>query len=77
MDISKIDKNLAAKNIADKPNVEWYNIKEAPFKIYGLYNPQTAQPENGTLFNSLEKECPKCHAKVTGKFCSECGEKLE
>ena len=43
----------------------------------GLYNPQTAQPENGTLFNSLEKECPKCHAKVTGKFCSECGEKLE
>ena len=41
MDISNVDKNLAAKNIADKPNIEWHNIKEAPFKIYGLYNPET------------------------------------
>ena len=24
-----------------------------------------------------EKECPKCHEKVTGKFCSNCGEKVE
>ena len=23
------------------------------------------------------KECPKCHEKVTGKFCSNCGEKVE
>ena len=41
MDISKVDKNLAAKNIADKPDIEWHNIKKAPFKIYGLYNPET------------------------------------
>lgn len=24
-----------------------------------------------------EKKCPKCGATVTGKFCSECGEKIE
>ncbi len=41
MDIGKIDKNMAAKNIADKPDIEWHNIRKAPFKIYGLYNPET------------------------------------
>ena len=51
MDISKVDKNLAAKNIADKPNVEWHNIKENPFKIYGLYNPKTQD-----VFRRIPKE---------------------
>ncbi len=51
MDISKIDKNLAAKNIADKPDVEWHNIKKAPFKIYGLYNPETEK-----VFRRVPKE---------------------
>lgn len=27
--------------------------------------------------NTNEKECPNCHAKVNGKFCSECGTKIE
>ena len=40
MDIKKIDPNLADKQIADKPNVEWHDIRETPFAIYGLYDPQ-------------------------------------
>lgn len=48
------------------------------------YNPQTNQPEMGTVFSQTDnnkkeevKICPKCKAKVTGKFCSNCGEKIE
>ena len=80
----------------------------------GVYNPNPAQPEMGTIFASApqtpvqneapaqettpaeatpdthveetpavvpegtgEIECPNCHEKVTGKFCSNCGTKLE
>lgn len=46
-----------------------------------LYNPNPNQPEAGTIFNNnaapAEKECPNCHEKVTGKFCSNCGTKIE
>lgn len=38
--IQKIDPNLADKKIADKPNVQWYDIRKAPFTIYGLHDPQ-------------------------------------
>ncbi len=48
------------------------------------YNPQTNQPEEGTMFAKekqseefTEKHCPKCGAVVTGKFCSECGQSIE
>ena len=63
----------------------------------GVYNPNPAQPEMGTIFagaatkpkeekeekqeevkeESNEKECPNCHEKVTGKFCGNCGTKIE
>ncbi len=49
------------------------------------YNPGNAQPEMGTLFgtgtsseeSTAAKTCPNCGAPVTGKFCSECGTKIE
>lgn len=48
-----------------------------------LYNPNPQQPEAGNVFaggvinNEELKECPNCHEKVSGAFCSHCGTKLE
>lgn len=39
MNIEQIDKNLAPPEMKDIPDVEWHDIREAPFEIYGLYNP--------------------------------------
>lgn len=41
MKIEEIDKNFRAKDCAEKPDTHWYNIKEEPFEIYGLYNPKS------------------------------------
>ncbi len=38
-DISQIDKNLATASLTDAPDCVFYDVRKAPFKIYGLYNP--------------------------------------
>ena len=35
--IEKIDKNLAIESTIDKTGLAFYNVLEAPFKIYGVY----------------------------------------
>ncbi len=44
MDISKIDSNFIVKNELDRTDIEWYDIRKAPFKIYGPYNPTNEVP---------------------------------
>ena len=38
--IGEIDKNLKIETKLDLKDVRWYNVRSAPFTIYGLYNPQ-------------------------------------
>lgn len=35
-DITKVDKNFIVKDEIDKDDVKFYNINEAPFKVYGV-----------------------------------------
>ncbi len=49
-DISKIDRNLAVAGI-DAPDCVLYDVRNAPFKIYGLYKPETE-----TTFRRLPEE---------------------
>ena len=36
-DIAKIDKNLAVKTTLDRDDIAYYDVKKAPFDLYGLY----------------------------------------
>ncbi len=37
-DISKIDKNFIVDTKINKPDIKFYNVNEAPFKVYGVYH---------------------------------------
>ena len=43
MDINKIDKNFAPSEI-DADGVEFYNVRQEPFSIYGLYDANHSIP---------------------------------
>ena len=40
-DIASVDKNLAVASKVNAPDLKLYDVREAPFQIYGLYNPST------------------------------------
>ena len=42
--IGNLDKNLAVLEEINVPDVKYYDVREEPFQIYGLYNPKT-EPE--------------------------------
>lgn len=37
IDIAKIDKNFEVKTTIDKDDIKFYDVDEAPFKVYGLF----------------------------------------
>ena len=37
-DISKVDKNFIVDTKIDKADIKFYNVTEAPFKVYGVYH---------------------------------------
>lgn len=43
MRIEEIDKNLKIASSLDLPDVEWFDVRTAPFKIYGLCEPLTEE----------------------------------
>jgi len=44
MDIGKIDKNMQISTTLNEKNIEWHNVREEIFDIYGLYNPREEGP---------------------------------
>ena len=36
----EVDANMVIETELDAPNVKWYDVRRAPFQIYGLYDPQ-------------------------------------
>ena len=42
--ISKIDKNLAVESVLDKDGIAFYDVKNAPFSVYGLYDYKNTSP---------------------------------
>lgn len=41
IELKKIDKNFAVESNIDKQDIAWYSVKNAPFELYGIYNPQS------------------------------------
>lgn len=41
MDIGKIDPNMRVETSLDLPDVRFYDVREEPFEVYGLYNYRT------------------------------------
>ena len=58
-DITKIDRNLAVAGI-DAPDCVFHDVRKPPFKIYGLYNPETLE---GATVN-IESTCQKILGKL-------------
>ncbi len=57
-DISKIDRNLAVAGI-DAPDCVFHDVRNAPFEIYGLYN-----PTEGKTFRRLPEDIARATSKA-------------
>ena len=44
MILAKIDKNFELKTGLDRDDIVWFNIRNAPFEFYGLYDPKNQKP---------------------------------
>ena len=51
MDINKLDKNLTVITDIDEPDVEFFDVREEPFEVYGLYD-----YKNGERFIRMPKD---------------------
>lgn len=51
MDINRLDKNLAVNTNIDEPDVAFYNVRQEPFEVYGLYD-----YKNGDHFLRMPEE---------------------
>ncbi len=41
IEIEKIDKNLAVETKLNEPDIRFYDVRKAPFSLYGFYRPTT------------------------------------
>ncbi len=57
-DITKIDKNFLVDTSIDKDDAKFYNVEEAPFRIYGVFK------ENGKFRRIPESVAEKIRGGV-------------
>lgn len=43
MSLEKIDKAFVVKSDIEKDDIAWFDVRKAPFNVYGLYNPETEE----------------------------------
>ena len=58
LDISKIDKNFVVDTTIKKDNIQFYNVEEAPFQVYGVFK------ENGTYRRMPEAAAKKVSDEI-------------
>lgn len=44
MNIEVLDRNFEIKTTVEEEDVQWHNVLEAPFDIYGLFEPKNGKP---------------------------------
>jgi len=54
MDISNIDKNFMIEKTLDEADMNFYDVKEEPFRLYGFYD-----PKNESRFLRMSQEAAK------------------
>ena len=67
MDISSIDKNFHIETKIKKDDIKFYNVEEAPFKVYGVYKDggkYRRMPED--VAKSVSEGVYKLHANTAG-----------
>lgn len=42
MKLDEIDKNLKVVNVVNRTDVQWYDVRQAPFRLYGLHDAENA-----------------------------------
>lgn len=60
-----LDKNMLVDTIGDTP-VAWYDVRKAPFKIYGLY-----QPETESWFHRMPMDVATATSEMVEKLSQE------
>lgn len=54
--IEELDKNMAMAKVGEEDDVVWYDVRKAPFKLYGLYKPETEEIYH-RLPKSVSEQC--------------------
>ena len=69
MDFTKIDKNFITTAVKDKTDIEWHNVKDGEFQVYGLYKPYETEgfvrmPQE--IANTVNEGVAELHTHTAG-----------
>ena len=62
----ELDKNLIVNTTIEDAEVEWYNVRQAPFSLHGFY-----EPENSSFFTRVPEDVAIATSEKVSKICKE------